>query len=105
MRTLSLTLTISWLVSSAALAETTISFDPRPAGNRVGIEGYTEGGMVFDDVQSPGSVLVADTGGVPSNGTAFVSQCGICQVTSRHRIGAIHRECSFQLPRFVRSRL
>ena len=49
MRTLSLALAIGWLVSSAAVAETTITFDPRPAGNRVGIEGYTEGGMVFDD--------------------------------------------------------
>ena len=81
MRTLALALTIGWLVSSAAFAETTISFDPRPAGNRVGIEGYTEGGMVFDDVQSPGSVILADTGGVPSTGTAFVSQCGICRVS------------------------
>ncbi|MEN8183404.1 MAG: hypothetical protein ABFS46_12810, partial [Myxococcota bacterium] len=31
--------------------------------------------------QSPGSLIVADTGGVPSNGTAFVSQCGICRVS------------------------
>lgn len=81
MRTLSLAMALGWLVSSAAIAETTITFDPRPAGIRVGIEGYSEGGMVFDDTQSPGSVILADTGGVPSNGTAFVSQCGICQVS------------------------
>ena len=81
MRTLSLVLTIGWLVNSAAVAQTTITFDPRPAGNRVGIEGYTEAGMIFDDAQSPGSVTLADTGGVPSNGTAFVSQCGICRVS------------------------
>ena len=74
---------MGWLVSSAASAETTITFDPRPAGIRVGIEGYSEGGMVFDDTQSPGSVILADTGGVPSNGTAFVSQCGICRVSLR----------------------
>ena len=37
--------------------------------------------MVFGDVQSPGSVILADTGGVPSNGTAFVAQCGLCRVS------------------------
>lgn len=81
MRSFLLASAIVSLVGSATLAETTITFDPRPTGGRAGIEGYSEGGMVFDDVQSPGSVIVEDTGGVPSNGTAFVSQCGICSVS------------------------
>ena len=80
MRTFSLALTLTWLASSPVSAQTTVTFDPRPAG-RAEIEGYTEGGIVFHDVQSPGSVILADTGGIPSNGTAFVAQCGLCRVS------------------------
>ena len=74
---------------STARAQTTISFDPRPAGSRVGIEGYTEGGMVFDDALSPGSVIAAGTAGVPSNGTAFLSKCGLCRPSMQAAEGGL----------------
>lgn len=73
------TLLIALGAVSTARAQTAITFDPRPAGSRVGIEGYTEGGMIFDDALSPGSVIAPGTDGVPSNGTACLSKCGLCR--------------------------
>ena len=40
---------------------------------------YSEAGMVFRADPEPGSVLVEDSAGVPSNGTGFLSKCGICR--------------------------
>lgn len=72
------------LAAGAASAQTTITFDPRPPGDPadgvlVRIGGYTEGGIVFTASPEPGSAIVEDSGGVPSNGTAFLSKCGICR--------------------------
>ena len=71
----------------AATAQTTIGFDPRPEGPLLGgfvrIGGYVEGGIVFSADPEPGSILVDDSGGVPSNGTAFLSKCGVCRPSLR----------------------
>ncbi len=68
-----------FLYVTAASAQTTITFDPHPEAEFVRIGGYTETGIVFSADPEPGSVIVEDSGGVPSNGTAFLSKCGICR--------------------------
>ena len=78
---------VVFLWVSAASAQTTITFDPPPEGPLVGgfvrIGGYVEDGIVFEADPEPGSVIVEDSGGIPSNGTAFVSKCGICRPSLR----------------------
>ena len=76
-----------FLSVSVASAQTTISFDPGPEGPLVGgfvrIGGYVEDGIVFSADPEPGSIIVEDSGGVPSNGTAFLSKCGVCRPSLR----------------------
>jgi hypothetical protein len=71
------------LLSSSAVAETTITFDPAPTGPLIGalvrIDAYSEGGLIFTADPFPGSTIHDDSLGVPSNGTAFVLKCGICK--------------------------
>lgn len=69
------------LCAAAASAQTTITFDP-PDGSSF-IFGYTEGGIVFGDNgvfadRGFGATISPDFGGIPSNGTAFLSTCGTC---------------------------
>jgi len=72
--------------ASAASAQT-ITFDPPPEGPPIGnfvrIGGYVEDGLVFEADPEPGSIIVEDSGGIPSNGTAFLSKCGICRPSMR----------------------
>lgn len=80
----------------AASAQTTIGFDPRPQGPlRIG--GYVEAGMVFAADPEPGSTIAADSGGVPSNGTAFLLKCGICRPSLRPVDGGVFDLLSLDL--------
>ena len=84
------------LFVSAATAQTTIDFDPRPEGPlRIG--GYTEEGIIFSADPEPGSVIVDDSGGIPSNGTAFLSKCGICRPSLRSVDGGLFDLLSLDL--------
>lgn len=79
MKSFLLAITIGLLAISSAGADTTITFDPLPGGQRIAIGGYTEGGMIFGDNSTVQTTIVADSGGIPSNGTAFLASCGICR--------------------------
>ena len=85
---------------TAAGAQTVITFDS-PEGPLVGgfvrIGGYTESGFVFSADPEPGSTLVEDSGGVPSNGTAFLLKCGICRPSLRSVDGSLFDLLSLDL--------
>ena len=76
MNKLLLTTLVACLWASASSAQTTIGFDS--VESRTSIEGYTEGGIAFGDESNFAATIGPDTGGIPSNGTPFLSSCGIC---------------------------
>ncbi len=71
-----LTTLVACLWVSAASGQTTIGFDS--VEQQLSIAGYTEGGIVFDDESNFEAPIVPDRGGIPSNGTPYLSSCGIC---------------------------
>ena len=76
MKTFFLTALIACLQVSAASGQTTVGFDS--VEQQLSIAGYTEGGIVFDDESNFEAPIVPDRGGIPSNGTPYLSSCGIC---------------------------
>ena len=68
---------ICLLTSSGAVAQTTITFDHQL--ERVSIVGYSEGGVTFDDASDFDATVTPDIIAIPSNGTSFLSSCGICR--------------------------
>ncbi len=88
MKNVLLVTALGLLAAATASSGAMITFDPRPAGDPldgglVRIGGYTEAGMVFEASPEPGSIIVEDSGGIPSNGTAFLSKCGVCRPSLR----------------------
>ncbi len=57
---------------------TTITFDSVDTV-RFMVGGYTEGGMLFPDVDRFQAQIRPDSGGIPSNGTTILQVCGICR--------------------------
>ena len=86
-----LTTLVACLWVSAASGQTTIGFDS--VEQQVSIAGYTEGGIVFGDESNFEAPIMPDSGRIPSNGTPYLSSCGIC-IPSLEAEGAGSSICS-----------
>jgi hypothetical protein len=91
------------LWAAAASAQTTITFDP--LDESIVIFGYTEGGIVFGDNgiyadRGFGASITPDFGGIPSNGTAFISSCGTCVPSLQAADGGLFDLLSVDLGEF-----
>jgi len=93
--------TLSLFFAASLAHAQTITFDPPPEGPLIGnfvrIGGYVEDGIVFQADPDPGSIIVEDAGGVPSNGTAFLSKCGICAPSMHSEDGGLFDLVSIDL--------
>ena len=87
------------LWASAASGQTTIGFDA--VEGRTSVVGYSEGGIVFDDESNFAAPIALDTGGVPSNGTPFLSSCGICLPSLEAEEGGLFDLLSVSLGEFL----
>jgi len=90
---------VACLWASTASAQTTIGFDS--VESRTSAADYTEGGIVFGDPSNFPATIAPDTGGIPSNGTPFLSDCGFCAPFLEAEEGGLFDLLSVDLGEFL----